>query len=230
MDSQLEEIKNKLSVVDVVGGYIKLTKTGINYRGVCPFHSEKKPSFFVSPHRQMWHCFGCGAGSSIFDFVMKIEGVEFGDALRILAAKAGIQLKQENPRLRTERARLYEICHLACSFFEKQLESSQIGQEAKKYLLGRGITQDSINRWRLGYSPDTWNGLSDFLVGKGYQRSEIVKAGLAIEKEGKAGDSYDRFRGRIMFPVFDVNSQVVGFGGRVFKEADNKEIAKYINT
>src|SRR3989344_3443031 len=162
MDSQIEEIKNKLSVIDVVGSYLKLTKTGINYRGVCPFHSEKSPSFFVSPTRQMWHCFGCGAGSSIFDFVMKIEGVEFGDALRILAAKAGVQLKKENVQLRT-------------------------------------------------------------------QRQEIVKTGLAIEKEQNKNDSYDRFRGRIMFPVFDSNGQVVGFGGRVFKQADKKEIAKYIN-
>ena len=230
MDSQIEEIKNKLNVIDVVGSYLKLTKTGINYRGVCPFHKEKSPSFFVSPTRQMWHCFGCGAGSSIFDFVMKIEGVEFGDALRILAAKAGVQLKRENVELRTERQRLYEICNLACLFFEKQLDGSAIGKEAKEYLLKRGITAESIGKWRLGYSPDTWNGLTDFLIGKGYDRQEIIKAGLAIEKERNKADSYDRFRGRLMFPVFDANGQVVGFGGRVFKQADQKEIAKYINS
>lgn len=228
-DSQLEEIKNKLNVVDVVSSYIKLTKTGVNYRGVCPFHKEKSPSFFVSPTRQMWHCFGCGAGHSIFDFVMKIEGVEFGDALRILANKAGVELKHENIQLKTERQRLYEITDLACSFFEKQLEASAVGKEAKEYLLKRGITIESIKKWRLGYSPDTWNSLSDFLVGKGYTRQEIVKAGLAVEKEGK-NDSYDRFRGRIIFPIFDANSQVVGFGARVFKVANEKEVAKYINT
>lgn len=231
MDSQLEEIKNKLNVVDVVGSYIKLTKTGANYRGVCPFHSEKKPSFFVSPTRQMWKCFGCGAGSSIFDFVMKIEGVEFGDALRILAQKAGIELKRENPQLRTDRQRLYEICHLACLFFEKQLLSGNVGKSAKEYLLKRGITEESIKKWRLGYSPDTWQGLSDFLIGKGYNRNEIVKAGLAVEKQGSRSDSYDRFRGRIIFPVFDLNSQPVGFGARVFeKPGDKTETAKYINT
>ncbi len=228
-DSQIEEIKNRLDVVDVVGSYIKLTKTGANYRGVCPFHSEKKPSFFVSPARQMWKCFGCGAGHSIFDFVMKIEGVEFGDALRILANKAGIELKRENPQLRTERQRLYEICDLACSFFEKQLGASSWGSQAKEYLLKRGITEDSIKKWRLGYSPDTWQGLSDFLVSRGYTRQEIVKAGLAVESE-KGKDPYDRFRGRIIFPVFDLNSQAVGFGARVFKEKNEKDVAKYINT
>lgn len=228
MDSQVEEIKNKLNVIDVVGSYIKLTKTGINYRGVCPFHSEKSPSFFVSPSRQMWHCFGCGAGFSIFDFIMKIEGVEFQDALRILAQKAGVELKKENPKLRSERQRLYEVCELACIFFEKQLES-HTGQEVKNYLSKRGISEDSIKKWRIGYSPDQWSSLGDFLIGKGFKREEIVKAGLAVQKEG-GNDSYDRFRGRIIFPVFDLNSQVVGFGGRVFKQGSEKEIAKYINT
>ncbi len=170
----------------------------------------------------------CGAGSSIFDFVMKIEGVEFADALRILANKAGIELKKENIQLRTERQRLHEICELACKFFEKQLEASAIGKEAEHYLLKRGITKESIKKWRLGYSPDTWGGLTDFLIGKGYKREEIVKAGLAIEKEQRKQDSYDRFRGRIMFPVFDLHGQVVGFGGRVFKQVG--ETAKYINT
>jgi len=157
-DSQIEEIKNRLDIIDIIGSYIKLTKTGANYRGVCPFHSEKKPSFFVSPARQMFKCFGCGIGGSIFDFVMKIEGIEFGDALKILADKAGVKLKKENPKLRSERERLYEICDLACSFFEKQLGSSAWGKEAKDYLLKRGIKDESIKKWRLGYSPDVWQG------------------------------------------------------------------------
>ncbi len=228
-DSQIEEIKNKLNIVDIIGSYVKLSKTGINYRGVCPFHSEKGPSFFVSPARQMWHCFGCGEGSSVFDFIMKIEGVEFGDALKIMATKAGVELKRENPKLRTERQRLYEICHLACSFFEKQLGNSAYGKDAKEYLLKRGIKEETIKKWRLGYSPDTWQSLSDFLVGRGYKREEIVKAGLTVQSE-KGNNPYDRFRGRIIFPIFDLNSQVIGFGARVFKDADKKETAKYINT
>lgn len=230
-DSQIEEIKNKLNILDVVGSYVKLTKTGINYRGACPFHKEKSPSFFVNPSRQLWHCFGCGAGSSLFDFIMKIEGVEFGDALRILAQKAGVQLKRENMQLRTERSRLYEICELATRFFHKQLESGA-GKEAQAYLLGRGILEDSIAAWRLGYAPDRWSALTDFLIGKGYQRAEIIKAGLAIQKNpsdsGSPRDSYDRFRGRIIFPVFDTNGQPIGFGGRIFKQQG--ETAKYINT
>ncbi len=229
MDSQIDEIKNKLNVLDVVGGYVKLTKTGINYRGLCPFHSEKGPSFFVSPSRQMWKCFGCGAGGDIFEFVKKIEGVEFGDALRLLASKAGVELKRENPKIVSERKKLYEVCDLACSFFEKQLGGSEWGNKAKDYLLKRGIKEESIKKWRLGYSPDTWQGLSDFLVGRGYAREEIVKAGLAVHSD-KGNNPYDRFRGRIIFPIFDLNSQVVGFGARIFKDADSKETAKYINT
>ncbi|MBU4204669.1 DNA primase [Patescibacteria group bacterium] len=229
-NSQVEEIKNRLNIVEVIGGYIKLKKAGANHRGVCPFHSEKKPSFFVSPARQIWHCFGCGLGGDIFGFIKQIEGVEFGDALRILAQKAGIELKKQDPELRTARQRLYEICELACLFFEAQLKSSVVGQEAKKYLLSRGIKEESIKKWRLGYSPEVWQGLSDFLVSKGYDREEIEKAGLAIKSEKSQG-FYDRFRGRIMFPVFDLNSQVIGFGARVFKKVQGEEeIAKYINT
>ena len=229
MDSQIEEIKNKLDVLDVVGGYVKLTKTGANFRGICPFHSEKGPSFFVSPARQMWKCFGCGKGGDIFEFIKEIEGVEFGDALRLLASKAGVELKRENPQIISERKKLYEICDLACSFFEKQLGNSAYGKDAKEYLLKRGITEESIKKWRLGYSPDTWQGLSDFLVGRGYTRDEIVRAGLAVQSE-KGNNPYDRFRGRIIFPIFDLNSQVIGFTARVFKDADKKEAAKYINT
>ncbi len=230
--SPIDEIKNRLNIVDVVQGYIKLHKAGANYRAVCPFHSEKKPSFFVSPVRQIWHCFGCGKGGSIFNFVMEIEGVEFGDALRILAQKAGVELKRQDPKIKTERRQLYEICELSCRFFEKQLESNLQGKEAKKYLLERGIKEESIKKWRLGYSPNVWRGLSDFLVSKGYKREEIERAGLALKSE-KGGDYYDCFRGRIIFPVFNLSSQVIGFGGRVFAEKtrpDGQEEAKYINT
>ena len=229
--SPIDEIKNRLDIVEVIGSYIKLQKAGVNFRAICPFHSEKKPSFFVSPTRQIWHCFGCSKGGDIFGFVKEIENVEFGDALRILAQRAGVELRKYTPeyaKLKTERQRLYEIYELTSLFFEKQLEASSVGKEAKRYLLGRGITEESIKKWRLGYSPDTWQGLSDFLVSKGYTKEEAERAGLSIKDE--KGSFFDRFRGRIIFPIFDFNSQVIGFGGRVFKEKDKEEVAKYVNT
>ena len=185
-------------------------------------HSYMTPNFVVG---------NCGKGGDVFGFVKEIEGVEFGDALRILAQKAGVELKKYTPeytKLKSERQRLYEICELATRFFEKQLEESSTGKEAKKYLISRGITEESIKKWRLGYSPDTWQGLSDFLVSKRYTKEEAERAGLSIKDE--RGSFFDRFRGRIIFPIFDLNSQVIGFGGRVFKEKDKEEIAKYVNT
>jgi DNA primase len=162
---------------------------------------------------------------------MKIVGVEFGDALRILAQKAGVELKKQSPeyaKLKSERERLYEVCEWACKFFEKQLQESKTGKEAKAYLLNRSVSEESLNKWRVGYAPDSWQSLSDFLHSRGYTGQEIEKAGLALSSE--RGSLHDRFRGRIIFPIFDINSQPIGFGGRVFKEKDKNEVAKYVNT
>lgn len=226
MESPIDKIKSQLNIVDVVKDYVKLEKAGINYRGLCPFHSEKTPSFFVSPSRQIWHCFGgCGEGGDMFKFIMKIEGVEFGDALRVLADKAGVTLRPQSAEMRawkTERERLYEICELTSKFFEKQLSG-----EPKEYLIKRGITEESIEEWRLGYAPETWDSLISFLSGRGYRKEEMLRAGVAVKKEGTE-NYFDKFRGRVIFPIFNINSYPIGFGGRILK--DSKKEAKYLNS
>ncbi len=225
-DNTIEEIKSRLDLVEIVKEYVQLEKVGSNMRAPCPFHAEKTPSFFVSPTRQTWRCFGgCGEGGDMFDFVMKMEGVEFIDALRLLAKKAGVKLEKKSREERGEREKLYELYELAVQFYEKQLQASRKGKRAKNYLIERGISSESIKTWRLGYSPDSWQSLSEFLISKGYRRQEVIKSGLAIKKDDH---SYDRFRGRIMFPIMNTASSPIAFGGRVF-EGDDKT-AKYLNS
>ena len=225
MNSEIEQIKSRLNIVDVVGEYIKLEKAGINYRALCPFHNEKTPSFFVSPSRQMWHCFGgCNEGGDIFKFVMKIEGIEFIDALKLLAKKAGVQLKISSKKyeeIKTQREKLLDICKKATIFFSTQLNKSKTGLEAKDYLMKRGLKEETIKEWKIGYAPSTWDSLCNYLIGLGYKRKDIIDAGLASEK------FFDRFRSRIIFPICDFNGQTIGFTGRVFNSDDE---AKYLNT
>ena len=233
MISPVNEIKDRLDIVQVISEYLQLKKVGANYKAPCPFHSEKTPSFYVSPSKQIFKCFGCGKSGSVFDFLMEIDGIEFSQALRILAKKAGVELKKESTQKLTEKERQYEICEIASKFFEKQINKTTAGKKAKEYLISRKISEDSVVDWRIGYAPDKWRSLSDFLVSRGYKREEIVKAGLAIKPEGKPGrDAYDRFRGRIMFPIFDLQGNVIGFGGRILKQNNIKKEqmgAKYIN-
>lgn len=231
MRTEIEEIKSRLNIVDVLSSYIKLEKAGINYRACCPFHKEKSPSFFVSPSRQIWHCFGgCNEGGDIFKFVMKIENVEFVEALGILAQRAGVELKtinqEEVKKEKSEKETAFNICELSAKFFELYLTGTPTGKKAIEYLEGRGVKTETIKEWRLGYAPSAWSKLSEFLIGKGYKRGEISNAGLAIEKEGNK--FFDRFRGRIMFPIWDAMGRVSGFTGRIF--GSNDDMAKYLNT
>ncbi|MEK9166229.1 MAG: DNA primase, partial [Patescibacteria group bacterium] len=225
MPSPIEDIKSRLSVVDVVGSYIRLQKAGANYKAPCPFHREKTPSFYVSPGREIWHCFGCGNGGDIFRFVMQIEGVEFPEALEILAGKAGVTLKKEDPHMVSERKRLISLLEDAAKFFTAELKKRD---DALLYLKGRGLKAESVGSFRLGYAPAEWRALTNFLAVHGYRKEEMERSGLAIRKEN--GDMYDRFRGRVMFPVWDGAGRIIGFSGRIFETSADENGGKYINT
>ncbi|KKW36526.1 MAG: primase protein [Candidatus Giovannonibacteria bacterium GW2011_GWA2_53_7] len=228
MPTPVEQIKSRLSIVDVVGSYIKLDKAGGSFKALCPFHNEKSPSFNVSPSRDAYYCFGCNRGGDVFSFVQEIEGIDFVDALKILAARAGVELKRENVGERTVRERLHAIMDAVCERYESELAgNSAVGE----YLTARGLTEKTIRDFRIGYAPNEWRIAYDHLKQKGFTDEEIVQAGLTKKVEGKG--YYDRFRGRVMFPIFDTNGRVVAFSGRVFgtqKNQDGTEVAKYINS
>ncbi len=237
--SPAEEVKERLDIVDVIGSYVKLQKSGANYRSVCPFHSENSPSFFVSPSKQIWHCFGaCSEGGDVLSFVMKIEGVSFREALRMLAHRAGVKMESQDPEKEDERKRIADIAELACKFYEKHRDETDAGRRAAAYLQERGFTQESITEWRLGYAPDAWRKLSQFLLSRGYTVEELARAGVVVVKERESADGkniyYDRFRSRIIFPICDLGGRVVGFGGRRFEgdtaETTSSESPKYLNT
>lgn len=245
MEDNVSKIKDRLDVIDVLSGYMKLQKAGINYKGRCPFHNEKTPSFFVSPERQIWHCFGCAKGGDMFEFVKEIEGVDFPEALKILAAKAGIELEQfkaKSGESVDDKQKLFEVCELATKFFEKQF-LSPTGKEAYGYLTERGLADETIKEFRLGFAPNDWESLSSYLQKCGYSEKDIINAGMAVKRSPESGrvGIYDRFRSRIMFPIFDVSGQVVGFTARIFEPSSAKSgqpglaksgesMAKYVNT
>ncbi len=203
-----ELIKSKLDVVEFLRGYMTLTQAGRNFKGLCPFHKEKSPSFMVSPERQSWHCFGCGIGGDVFSFVMRHENMEFGEALRLLAEKAGVELKHENPAEWKYSGLLYELNDSAKNFFRKMLAASDV---AKKYLAERGLTQETIDTFEIGWAPNEPEALSMNLLNGGAAPQDIVQAGLSIKTE--RGLMLDRFRGRIMFPIHNHLGKVVGFTG-----------------
>lgn len=223
MSSQVEQIKERLGIVDVISQYVKLEKAGSNFKARCPFHNEKTPSFFVSPARNSYYCFGCNAKGDIFSFVEQFEGLDFVGALKVLGEKAGIQVVFEKQGEKDKSARLYDIMEAASLFFEENLKREK---KITKYLHNRGLKDKTINDWRIGYSHKSWSSLYDYLK-KNYSALEIEKAGL-IKKKESGNDYYDRFRGRIMFPIFDNSGRIIAFSGRIF-EGDEKD-AKYINS
>ena len=223
MPSPVESIKERLHIADIIGSYIKLEKAGSNLKAKCPFHNERTPSFFVSPARGSYYCFGCGAKGDMFSFVQAFEGTDFVGALRTLAHRAGIELVREDPRERGERERMFLLLETATLFFERQLKTHP---SALEYLHGRGLSLDSITSWRVGFAPDAWDTFVTFALREGFTKDELEKAGL-VKTEGAR--TYDRFRSRIMFPIFDSTGRAIAFSGRILgKEGDS--IPKYLNS
>ena len=231
MDNQIEEIKRKIDIVEFVGGFITLKKAGRNFKAVCPFHQEKSPSFVVSPERGIWHCFGaCGEGGDVIKFLMKWENITFIEALKELAKKTGVKLTLNKisfeDKIWQKKERYLGMNQLAGEFFHYILNKTNFGKKASQYLKDRLLNQSIIDKFGLGYSPSSWDSLKLFLKKKKYEEEEIMENGLLVKSE--RGSYYDRFRGRLMFPLKDSRSNILGFSGRILdKEA--KE-AKYINT
>ncbi|HET7677987.1 MAG TPA: DNA primase [Candidatus Limnocylindrales bacterium] len=213
------EIKQKLDIVEIVGESVQLKKAGTTFKGLCPFHGEKTPSFVVTPTRETWKCFGCGKGGDLFSFVMERDGIDFPEALRRLAARAGVEIDERTSREDARRKRLRELLEAAISFYHQVLTVSKVGGPALDYLHGRGFTDQTIEAFQLGYAPDAWDTLTRVLVNKrGAREEELEAAGLAIRSERRRG-VYDRFRGRVIFPIRDASGGAIGLGGRVLGAA-----------
>ncbi len=222
-----EEIKQRADIVETIGQYTKLTKAGKNFRGLCPFHSENHPSFFVYPERQSWHCFGaCNTGGDVFAFVMKKEGIGFGEALRLLAERYGVTLtsRPEAEAERKERERLFQANGAAADYFHELLLKSPAAEKAREYLAKRGISEKSIALFKLGYSLNSWDAMTKHLTENGYSAGELARAGLTAQSESK--QHHDRFRNKLMFPIFDARGHLTGFGARVLDDS----LPKYVNS
>src|SRR3990167_2649267 len=223
-----ETIKDRLDIAEVVGGYVKLEKAGQSFKARCPFHNEKTPSFFVSPSRQSYYCFGCGAKGDIFTFVEEVEGLEFREALKLLAEKAGVELSgrpEDSSAKRSEKEKILEALEEASQFFEKELGRHP---EAKSYILSRGVSEASVKAWRIGYAPAEWRALCTHLREAGLPEEILIKAGLAKRTDQGSGKSpYDVFRDRIIFPLSDASGRIIAFSGRALaKETE----PKYLNS
>ncbi|MFZ2187217.1 MAG: DNA primase [Candidatus Moraniibacteriota bacterium] len=229
-DGTIDEIKARLNIVELIGTYVRLEKSGAHWKACCPFHQERTPSFMVNEEKAMWHCFGCAKGGDVFAFVMEMEGLEFREALKMLAERAGVELPQHKGEEKNKETkdRIYDLLELATKFFEKQLAGDAGKEKIGSYLRGRGLSEESIQSFRLGYAPDGWRHLLDFLIGRGFRAEEIEQAGLILKKDGGNG-YYDRFRDRVMFPIFDILGRVIGYSARVAPGSDETQ-AKYINT
>jgi len=230
MSDTVQQIKDRLSIVDVVGTYVKLTRAGKYWKGLSPFTKEKTPSFFVTPDKGLYHCFSTGKGGDMFTFVQEMEGVDFKGALTILAEKAGVEIVREAPGAKDEREQVYGALAAAEEFFQHILSKRD---DVRLYLEKRMIDESLIREWHIGYAPKEWHALRDALIEKGFSEKTIESAGLIKKSEGDEKGSprhYDRFRGRIMFPLRDVTGRTIAFSGRVFEDDPEHPGAKYINS
>ncbi|MDH3251661.1 MAG: DNA primase [Ignavibacteria bacterium] len=229
-DAAIDEIRTSSDIVDVISSSLKLKKRGKNYVGLCPFHQEKTPSFNVSPDRQMYHCFGCGAGGNVFTFVMETEKVSFIEAVRTLADRAGIALPspgREDSAKATEAEILYGICRKAETYFQENLTATVEGKLALEYFRHRGFSDDTMRTFGLGYAMNSWDGFVKFVEREGIDQALAEKAGLITRREDGSG-YYDRFRGRAMFPIYSASGRIIAFGARKMRDED--QLAKYINS
>jgi DNA primase len=223
----INQIRDRIDIVEIVGQHVNLTRAGQNLKGLCPFHQEKSPSFTVSPSRQIFHCFGCGAGGNVFTFLTKITGGSFPETVRDLGRRVGIEVQESTPDLRSapQSQRVEQVNQMAARWFQDNLRHEQMGAEAREYLAGRGIQQATIDRFGIGVAPVEWDGLLKAMAKQGLTPQELAMAGLVVARDTGTGH-YDRFRGRVMLTITDLRKRVVGFGGRVLGEGT----PKYLNS
>ncbi len=229
-ENVVEEIRQRTDLVDLVGEYLKLDRRGKNMIGLCPFHSEKTPSFTISPEKQLFHCFGCGASGNVFSFIMQMENMNFPEAAKVLARRCGVKIPETEGRDRGQedfKEKIYRINDFAARFYAYCLNNTEAGKKALEYLSNRGIEKDTIEQFMLGYAPSDWRGFFNVAKKKGIDSESLVKAGLI--SPGREKGYYDRFRNRIMFPIFDISGKVSGFGGRLLSEG-GKDGPKYLNS
>jgi len=238
MSDEVQQIKDRINIVDIVGQYVALRRAGRSYSGRCPFHKERTPSFHVSPERGTYKCFGCGEGGDVFSFLQKMDGTDFPTVLKQLAEKAGIKLtprtgaRTVTPEQKEHDERLREVCGAAVAFFEHQLAGRK---DVLEYLKTRGVHDETVKTWRLGYAPAEWEALCRHLVSTGFSKTDIVDAGFGLKSEKRQGEVFDRFRGRIIFPLFDSAGQPIAVSGRFFEKVpgakdDGGDPAKYVNS
>lgn len=224
--SFLDELNQRNPIEDVVGQYVALTRRGGNLFGLCPFHGEKTASFSVAPEKGIYYCFGCHKGGGVINFIMEIENLSYPDAVRFLARRVGLEVPEDDARQSQykKKERLWALCRESARFFHAQLKTP-LAEEARRYIAKRGLSSNTVTRFGLGFSPNSWTALMDAMTAKGFTKEELLEAGLVLKNE-KKGTLYDRFRNRLMFPIIDVRGNVIGFGGRVMDDST----PKYLNS